>query len=73
MGGALSRTLILLLLVLVALGALFAVLRPDEPGEPAADAPRERTIQLAVEDGAMSLEEVEIGEGDPGETPADLR
>ena len=61
MGGALSRTLILMLLVLVALGALFAVLRP---GEPAADAPRERTIQLAVEDGAMSPDEVEAGEGD---------
>ena len=64
MGGALSRTLILMLLVLVALGALFAVLRPDEPGGPAADAPRERTIQLAVEDGAMSPDEVEVGEGD---------
>ena len=63
MGDALSRTLILML-VLVALGALFAVLRPDEPGEPAADAPRERTIQLAVEDGAMSPDEVEVGEGD---------
>ena len=64
MGGALSRTLILMLLVLVALGALFAVLRPDELGGPAADAPRERTIQLAVEDGAMSPDEVEVGEGD---------
>lgn len=63
MGGALSRTLILML-VLVALGALFAVLRPDEPGGPAADAPHERTIQLAVEDGAMSPDEVEVGEGD---------
>ncbi len=64
MGGALSRILILMLLVLVALGALFAVLRPDEPGGPAADAPRERTIQLAVEDGAMSPDEVEVGESD---------
>ena len=63
MGGALSRTLILML-VLVALGALFAVLRPDESGGPAADALRERTIQLAVEDGAMSPDEVEVGEGD---------
>jgi hypothetical protein len=53
-----------MLLVLVALGALFAVLRPDEPGGPAADALRERTIQLAVEDGAMSPDEVEAGEGD---------
>ena len=61
MGGALSRTLILML-VLVALGALFAVLRPDEPDGPAADALRERTIQLAVEAGAMSPDEV--GEGD---------
>ena len=64
MGGALSRILILMLLVLVALGALFAVLRPDEPGGPTADALRERTIQLAVEDGAMSPDEVEVGEGD---------
>ncbi len=63
MGGALSRTLILML-VLVALGALFAVLRPDEPGGPAAHPLRERTIQLAVEDGAMSPDEVEVGEGD---------
>lgn len=64
MGGALSRALIPILLVLVALGALFAVLRPDEPGGPAADAPRERTIQLAVEDGVMTPDEVEVGEGD---------
>jgi hypothetical protein len=64
MGGALSRTLILMLLVLVVLGALFAVLHSDEPGGPAAAAPRERTIQLAVEDGAMSPDEVEAGEGD---------
>jgi hypothetical protein len=33
------------------LGAWFAVLRP---GGPAVDAPRERTIQLAVEDDTMS-------------------
>jgi hypothetical protein len=72
MGGALSRTLILML-VLVALGALFAVLRPDEPGGPAAHALRERTIQLAVEDGAMSPDEVEVGEGDRVKTSADLR
>ena len=64
MGGVLSRTLILMLLILVALGALFAVLRPDEAGGPAADAPRERTIQLVVEDGAMSPDEVEVGEGE---------
>jgi len=64
MGGVLSRTLILMLLILVALGALFAVLRPDEAGGRAAAAPRERTIQLAVEDGAMSPDEVEVGEGD---------
>ena len=54
MGDALSKTVIPILLVIVGLGALFAVLRPDEPGGPAADAPRERTIQLAVEDDTMS-------------------
>jgi len=59
MGSAPSRTLIPLLLVLVVLGTLFAVLRPDEPG---AGAPRLRTIQLAVEDVAMSPDKVEVGE-----------
>ena len=54
MGGALSKTVIPILLVIVGLGALFAVLRPGGPGGPAVDAPRERTIQLAVEDDTMS-------------------
>ena len=39
------------------------VLCPEEPGGPATQAPRERTIELAIEDGAMSPDEVEVGEG----------
>lgn len=53
------------LLVLLGLAALFLVLRPgpSQTGGPA-DAPRERTVGLAVEDGAMTPDEVEVGEGD---------
>ena len=47
--------------VLVGLAALFLVLRP---GPSQTSAPRERTIDLAVEDGAMTPEEIEVGEGD---------
>jgi hypothetical protein len=62
----LNRTLVVALLVLLGLAALFLVLRPgpSQTGGPAADAPRERTVDLAVEDGAMSPDEVEVGEGD---------
>jgi FtsP/CotA-like multicopper oxidase with cupredoxin domain len=56
----LNRTLIVVLLVLVGLGALFFVLRPG----PAADASREETIVLAIEDGTMTPDEIEVGEGD---------
>jgi hypothetical protein len=48
-------------LVVVGLVALFLVLRPG-PSQTGADAPRERTIDLAVENGAMTPDEV--GEGD---------
>ena len=48
-------------LVLVGLAALFLVLRPG-PSQISPDAPRERTIDLAVENGAMTPDEV--GEGD---------
>ena len=50
-------------LVLVGLAALFLVLRPG-PSQISPDAPRERTIDLAVENGAMTPDEVEVGEGD---------
>ena len=49
-------------LVLVGLAALFLVLRPG-PSQISPDAPRERTIDLAVENGAMTPDEVEVGEG----------
>ena len=55
-----SRTLIVVLVVLAGLVTLFFVLRPG----PAADAPREQTIDVAIEDGAMTPEEIEVGEGD---------
>lgn len=55
-----SRTLIVALLVLVSLGALFFLLRPD----PASEASRERNVELSIEDGAMTPDEVEVGEGD---------
>jgi Cupredoxin-like domain len=56
----LNRTLIIALLALVFLVALFFVLRPD----PGAEGPRERNVELAVEDGAITPDEVEVGEGD---------
>jgi FtsP/CotA-like multicopper oxidase with cupredoxin domain len=56
----LNRTLIVILLVLAGLGALFFVLRPG----PDAGAPREKTVEVAIEDGAMTPEEIEVGEGD---------
>jgi len=49
-------------LVLVGLAALFLVLRPG-PSQISPDAPRERTIDLAVENGAMTPDEVEVAEG----------
>ena len=56
-----NRTMVVAVLVLVGLAALFLVLRP---GPSQSGAPRERTIDLAVEDGAMTPDEVEVGEGD---------
>ena len=55
-----SRTLVVVLIVLAALVALFFVLRPG----PAADAPRNQTVDVAIEDGAMTPEVIEVGEGD---------
>lgn len=61
-----NRTFIVALLVLLGLGGLFFVLRPDPsvPDGSAAGAPRERTFDLAIEDGAMTPEEIEAREGD---------
>lgn len=55
-----NRTLVVVLIVLAGMGALFFVLRPG----PAADAPREQTVDVAIEDGAMTPEQIEVGEGD---------
>ena len=54
-----SRTVAVVLIVLAALVALFFVLRPG----PAADAPRNQTVDVAIEDSAMTPEEIEVGEG----------
>jgi FtsP/CotA-like multicopper oxidase with cupredoxin domain len=56
----LNRTLVVVLIVLAGLGALFFVLRPG----PAADAPREQTVAVAIEDGTMTPEQIEVGEAD---------
>ena len=56
-----NRPIVIAVLVLVGLAALFLVLRP---GPSQTGAPRESTIDLAVEDGAMTPEEIEVGEGD---------
>jgi hypothetical protein len=53
--------MVVAVLVLVGLAALFLVLRP---GPSQTGAPRERTIELTVEDGAMTPEEIEVREGD---------
>jgi Cupredoxin-like domain len=57
----LNRPIVIAVLVLVGLAALFLVLRP---GPSQTEAPRESTIDLSVEDGAMTPEEIEVGEGD---------
>ena len=56
-----NRTIVVAVLVLVGLAALFLVLRP---GPSQTGSPREMTIDLAVGDGAMTPEEIEVGEGD---------
>ena len=56
-----NRTMVVAVLVLVGLAALFLVLRP---GPSQTGAPHERTIDLAVEDGAMTPEEIKVREGD---------
>ena len=48
-------------LVLAGLAALFLMLRP---GPSQTDAPRERTIDIAVEGGVMTPDEIEVGKGD---------
>jgi Cupredoxin-like domain len=56
----LNRTPIIALVALATLGALFFVLCPDSGAETL----RERNVELAVEDAAMTPGEVEVGEGD---------
>ena len=61
-----NRTLVVALLVLVALGGLFFALRPGKTGSDGeiADGPREVSFDVAIEDGAMTPDEIEVREGD---------
>ena len=61
-----KRTLVVALLVLVALGGLFIALRPGSTGSDGhlAGGPRERSFDVAIEDGAMTPDEIEVREGD---------
>ena len=56
-----NRTVVVALLVLVGLAALFFMLRP---GPSQTGGPGEREIDLKVEDGVMTPDEIEVGEGD---------
>lgn len=55
-----SRTLVLLTLIVLGLGGLFFALRPA----PREAGPQDREVELAVSDGAMTPDEVVLGEGD---------
>lgn len=55
-----NRTIIVVLLVLVTLGTLFFVLRPN----PASEASGEERVELSIEGGTMTPDQVEVGEGD---------
>jgi FtsP/CotA-like multicopper oxidase with cupredoxin domain len=55
------RTLSVVLLVLVALGVLYFALRPGPDGSGGS---AEQTIDLAIENGAMTPDEIEVREGD---------
>jgi hypothetical protein len=55
-----GRFAVLILLVLVGLAGLFFSLRPD----PRATGLRTRTVDLSVEGGTMSPEEISVSEGD---------
>lgn len=56
------RPLGLLLLLLLVLVGLFFLLRPDSPGSTGGS--QEQTFDLAINDGAMSPEEISVSEGD---------
>jgi len=58
-----NRTFVVALLVLLALGGLFFALRPDPTGSAAGDS-REEVFRIAIEEGAMTPEEIEVREGD---------
>lgn len=67
MSTATIRPLVLLLLLLLVLIGLFFLLRPDPPApDPSASAggSQEQTFDLAINDGAMSPEEISVVEGD---------
>ena len=51
-------------LLLLALVGLFFVLRPDPPSDASADEPRERTFDLAIQEGVLVPGEITVDEGD---------
>jgi heme/copper-type cytochrome/quinol oxidase subunit 2 len=55
-----TRAVIVIAVIIIVLGGLFFLLRPDTP----AGAPRERTIDVAIEGGEMSPAEISVNEGD---------
>ncbi len=65
MSRAMIRALILVPVLLLVLVVLFFVLRPDSPApDSAADEPQEETFDLAIEEGAMTPDEITVDEGD---------
>ncbi len=80
-----NRTVVVIVLVILGLGILFLALRPDststkddDPTEPPVDEPQERIYDVAIEDGAMSPNEISVEEGDfvalrlTSETPVEV-
>jgi hypothetical protein len=56
----LTRAAVIVLVVVLVLGGLFFVLRPDTPKR----APRDRTVEVSIEDGEMSPAEISVDEDD---------
>ncbi len=60
-----SRAFVLIPLVLLVLVGLFFALRPDSPTPDAsAEGPQEETFELAIQEGAMTPDEIKVDEGD---------
>jgi hypothetical protein len=62
---SMGRALILVPLLLLVLVGLFSVLRPDSPASGTSDKrPQEKIFDLAIREGAMSPDEINVDEGD---------